>query len=465
MPESRHPMLRPVQSVSVFGLGKLGASMVGCFASAGMRTIGVDINPASVRAVNRGRAPVEEPGLQSLFTRYRRRISATRDAAAAVGTTDASFIIVPTPSRPDGSFNSRFVEQAVRTIGQALRNHRSYHLVVVTSTVLPGTMKQRILPVLERASGRLAGRDFGLCYSPEFIAIGNVIRGLLHPDFFLIGEHDSRAGSRLESIYRIQGGPRTPIVRMSMVNAELTKISVNTYVTGKIAFANQLARICDRLPGGDAFTVAQAVGLDHRIGPACLKPGPSFGGPCFPRDNRAFAAVARKRGLRAPAAEATIESNRAHTRFLQHYVEALKPAPSARLAVLGLSYRPGTGLLEESCAVELAHAWSVSGPVSVHDPLADPGEIRRRLPGCSRARTVPACIRNADIIVYATDHEAYRPIDLKHVARLAPGAILVDVWGRWASATTPDGLSYRTPGFQTENKHHPITSRGWKGPT
>ena len=177
-------------------------------------------------------------------------------------------------------------------IGRVLAKKPGYHLVVVHSTTMPGSIGGPIRQRLERASGRKVGPELGLCYNPEFIALGDVINGLLHPDFILIGESDKKAGDILEGLYRKVVGPDANIARMNFVNAELTKISVNTYVTMKISFANMLGEICDRLEGADVSVVADAIGRDTRIGKKYLKPAVGYGGPCFPRDTIAFGRVA-----------------------------------------------------------------------------------------------------------------------------------------------------------------------------
>src|SRR5262249_44043123 len=180
-------------------------------------------------------------------------------------------------------------------IGAALAAKSGYHLVVLVSTVLPGSTR-RLASLLERASGKTCGADFGVCYSPQFIALGSVIRDFLHPEFTLIGEFDDRSGQMLQAAFTDVLPDRPPSRRMSLENAELAKIALNTYVTMKITFANQLAAVSDRLPQGDVDTVTATIGLDVRIGPKYLKGGLGYGGPCFPRDNLAFGAMARELG-------------------------------------------------------------------------------------------------------------------------------------------------------------------------
>src|SRR5690348_1464448 len=215
--------------ISVVGLGKLGSPLAAVFAGAGFSVIGTDLNESLVRALADGRAPVDEPQLQELITANGTRLRATSDCTEAVLASDVTFVIVPTPSDENGRFSNEFVLNAMRTIGTALRRKNGYHVVTITSTVMPGSMDGEIRPALEHHSGRTIGDDLGLCYNPEFIALGSVVRDMLRPDMILIGESDEKAGDLLEQIYQKSCENTPAFRRMNFVNAELTKISVNTY--------------------------------------------------------------------------------------------------------------------------------------------------------------------------------------------------------------------------------------------
>jgi UDPglucose 6-dehydrogenase len=277
-----------IGDVSVIGLGKLGGSMAGCLASRGFKVIGVDVSPKAVDALNAGRAPVQEPGLDDLVSGNRERIRATLSHEDAVRNSDLSFVIVPTPSDERGAFSLQYAAYAFEALGKALAKKDRYHTIVLTSTVLPGSTRYGLLPILEEYSGKRCGRDFGLCYSPEFIALGTVIRDFLNPDFFLIGEFDERSGTTLHSVLSRVALNEAPARRMSIENAELAKIALNSYVTLKISYANMLAELCESIPGGNIDVVSDALGMDKRIGRRYLTGGFGYGGPCFPRDNVAL---------------------------------------------------------------------------------------------------------------------------------------------------------------------------------
>src|SRR5580704_3526490 len=341
-----------IKGTSVVGLGKLGSPMAAAMASRGLRVIGVDVDENKVRAINERRAPVFEPGLPQLLHSAGDRLTATQDIEEAVRSTQITFIVVATPSESNGGFSLRYVLPVCEAIGRALRSKSEFHLVCLTSTVLPGTTGGPVLEALEQSSGLLAGRDFGLCYSPEFIALGSVVRDFLNPDFVLIGESDARAGETLEAIYLKVCDTSPAVARMNFVNAELTKLSVNTYVTTKISFANMLARICERLPGCDVDVVTRALGLDTRIGGKYLKGAVSYGGPCFPRDNLALLALAEELGAPAEIAQVTHRFNCAQIPWLADLV--CSQSSCGTIGVLGLTYKPGTDVVDESVGLLLA---------------------------------------------------------------------------------------------------------------
>jgi UDPglucose 6-dehydrogenase len=413
---------------SVIGLGKLGAPLAAVLASKGHEVIGVDVNPDFVRALAAGRAPVDEPGLQELIGKSGGRLSATTDCEAAVLASDVSFVIVPTPSDSQGGFSNKYVLSAMASIGQALRKKRGYHVVNVTCTVMPGAMNGEIRQALEAASGRKLGDELGLCYNPEFIALGSVIRDMLRPDMILIGESDARAGQVLEDLYRATCDNSPPVRRMNLVNAEITKISVNTYVTTKISYANMLAEICERLPAADVDVVTDALGMDSRIGVKYLKGALAYGGPCFPRDNVAFGQLARALGARADIAEATDRLNRHQTGRLAAAAARLLDGRS-RIGVLGLSYKPGTGVIEESPGVALAARLSEERfEVYVHDPKALSGAMAQLQDKVVPILSAEECVRAVDALVIATPWPEFKQIPPAAFARAGRRLQVLDCW-------------------------------------
>jgi UDPglucose 6-dehydrogenase len=402
--------------------------MVAAYASRGCHVVGVDLDEGRVAMVNAGTAPVFEPGLGELLADNRGRISATTSIDEAVRETDLTFIIVPTPSEPHGGFSLRHVLPACRAIGRALREKPAFHLVVLTATVMPGSTGGEVRACLEAESGKVAGGGFGLCYSPEFIALGSVIHDLLNPDFVLIGEVDRRSGDLLESVYRHVCTKQPAIARMNFVNAELTKLCLNTFVTTKITFANMVAGICERLEGADVDTVTSALGLDSRVGRKYLKGALGYGGPCFPRDNLALMALARSIGAGAGVAEATDRVNRSVADRVVAMVRERLPEGGS-VGILGLAYKPDTDVVERSQAIDLVRALAAGGyRVAVHDPAAMANARAVLGEGVAFTQSAEECIAAADCVVLATPWKPYTAIAPAVLARSGRRRVLIDCW-------------------------------------
>lgn len=357
-------------NVSVVGLGKLGAALAAWISSKGHSVIGVDVNPQAIKAISDGN--VAEPGVNELVAQY--PFHMTTNLQKAVKESEITFILVPTPSDDSGAFSLDYVRAACENIAIALRDKDAYHLVVIVSTVMPGHTQQ-IADLMERLSKKKCGSDFGLCYSPEFVALGSVLRDMENPDFILIGESDDRAGEMLEMFYHaVYGGfyiddnPRVyippPIRRMSFVNAEIAKLSLNCYVTMKISYANMVGELAGIVPGANSDTILQAIGHDSRIGKKYLKSGVGYGGPCFPRDGRALISALGSEDW-PYLVHATTRTNRDVLMRLLHTVEKWC-TPRDTVGILGLAYKVGTPVTEESQGQRLAE---ITGAIT-YDKLA-----------------------------------------------------------------------------------------------
>lgn len=416
------------RAVSVVGLGKLGLPLAACLASKGFNTIGVDLDADKVDATNKGIPSVFEPGLEELLKSSHQHLSATQDIQEAVLGSEVTFIVVPTPSEPEGGFSLEYILAACDSIGRALRSKDAFHLIVLTSTVMPGATQGSVRPALEKASGKRCGMDFGLCYSPEFIALGSVIRDFLNPDFLLIGESDTSAGDALESLYAQVCDNSPQVSRMSFVNAELAKLAVNTFVTTKITFANMLARICEQLPGAQVDTVTSVLGLDSRIGPKYLKGAIGYGGPCFPRDSVALATLGTRIGAPVLLAEATHKANQEEVHRLADLVTSMLP-PSGVVGILGLAYKPDTDVVEESQGLLLAQALTELGISTVaYDPAAL-GATEHVLGDSIRyATSATECAQESDVLVITTPWEEFKHIPPQALARRSAPRVVVDCW-------------------------------------
>jgi UDPglucose 6-dehydrogenase len=436
-----------VTSVSLIGLGKLGAPMAACLAARGLNVRAVDLNSQKVNAINSGVAPVHEPGLEELIRESGSRLQASQNIGEAVQNSDVTFVVVATPSDASGGFSLQYVLPTCEAVGRALASKKSFHLVVLTSTVMPGSTGGAVLAALERASGKRCGTDFGLCYNPEFIALGTVIRDFYNPDFLLIGESDPRSGEILSGIYRTVCKNTPAIARMNLMNAEITKLAVNTYITTKISYANMLARLCEKLPEADVNVVTDALGLDTRIGAKYLKGAVSYGGPCFPRDNRALAALASRVGASSGLAEATDIFNRAQIKLLAETVKS-HHSPGDAIGILGLTYKPNTDVVEESFGLLLAQELSSANlDVIVFDPSGDAARALSNFKNIRVAASAQVCIDASGVVVLATPWQEFREIPADQWACDKSPRAVIDCWRALSHLDGAEGIRYLKLGF------------------
>jgi UDPglucose 6-dehydrogenase len=406
--------------------------MLACFAHKGAAVIGVDINEDSVSKLNNGLSPIYEPGVAELIKKNIGNISATTDVKKAVLNSSSSFIIVPTPSEKNGSFNTKAVETVAEAIGTALRDKTEYHLIIVTSTVLPGDTT-RIVGLIEKASRKKCNVDFGVCYNPDFIALGTVVRDFLNPDMVLIGESDKKAGDTLHEIHENLVDNKPSVNRMSFENAELTKIALNSYCTLKITFANIIADICEKIPGGNSNVVTTALGFDTRIGNKYLKGGLSYGGPCFPRDNKAFAWTAGQFGVLHTLAIKTDEVNDFHRtlRIPEKLLSILAEKKGTTISVLGLTYKADTTLVEESAAISVIKTLARNNiKISVYDPagLPDAKIVLKEFSNVIYSESAKACIKDSDLCFIAAPWKEFKELTKNDFVEQMKTPVIFDGW-------------------------------------
>ncbi len=336
--------------VSIFGLGYVGTVTAACLAHQGSRVIGVDLNPAKVEAMESGRSPIVEPRVAELISECNKacRLHATSDSEAAVLKTDVSFLCVGTPGLRNGKLNLGHVVPVCEQIGAALRKKPSFHLVVVRSTVLPGTAESLMIPALEQASGKRLGADFGVCVNPEFMREGTAVADFLNPSITVIGACDPSHAGILRRLYEWVPGR---VFETSFRAAEMVKYACNAWHAAKIAFANEIGTITKGLDV-DAESMMEIFAADSKlnISSAYLKPGFAFGGSCLPKDVRALSYRAKELDLHLPMLESILPSNQNH---LDRATELILSTGKKRIAMFGLSFKAATDDLRESPHVQL----------------------------------------------------------------------------------------------------------------
>lgn len=417
--------------VVVVGLGYVGSVCSACLASRGHSVVGVDTSEYKTGCLQRGESPIVEAGLGELIagSRAAGRLSATTRIAEALPGAEAVLVCVGTPSGADGSLDLSHVRRAVEEVGRALRSTGTYTVVVMRSTMLPGSVKGELTPILEAASGLVAGRDFGVAYNPEFLREGTAIRDFFEAEFTVIGTDEERSAAVLRRLYEGIGGAA---VVMPLRASEIMKYVNNSYHALKVVFANEVGRICKR-EGIDSHLVMDLFVRDTRLNLSAyyFKPGFAYGGSCLPKDVRALQQRARVLGAEVPVIEAISRSNDLHVDEAIRLVERLK---RRRVGVLGLSFKAGTDDLRESPILRVIGTLVGKGySVLLHDPNVDMERVlgaNRRfvedevpyLPERLRP-DLDEVLRDSEVVVVANGAPEYRDVG----ARLQPGQVLVDL--------------------------------------
>ena len=365
--------------VAIFGLGYVGSVSAACLAAAGHQVTGVDVDPVKLDLIRQGRSPVTEPDLDEWLEKgvAAGQITVTTDTAAAVRESEVSLICVGTPSRRNGSLESTFLERVIEEIGAALAGRSAYHVIAVRSTLLPGVLESRLIPLVERASGRTVGGDIGVCVNPEFLREGSAIRDFQAPPFTIVGESDTRAGDVLLGAYTHL---HAPVHRLRPDEASMVKYASNAYHAVKVAFANEIGALSHHL-GIDGRQVMRVFCEDRdlNISKRYLTPGFGFGGSCLPKDLRALNFVAKDNDVSTPLLAHVLPSNEAHIRRV---VDVVLESGKRRVALLGLSFKRGSDDLRESPFVTLAEALIGKGLAL---RVCDPDVAVGRLIGRNRA--------------------------------------------------------------------------------
>ena len=417
--------------VSVFGLGYVGSVSAASFAADGHQVVGVDINRDKVAALNDGRSPIVEPGLDALVASGVAGgcLRATGDTEEAVAASEVSLLSVGTPSRRNGSLDLSYLERVTSEVGAALRKKSSYHVVVVRSTVLPGTTNERIIPLLEQASGKTYGEEFGVSVNPEFLREGTALKDFRKPPMTLVGHNHAADASGTIALYQ---SIDAPLVSTSIRVAEMLKYTCNAWHALKICFANEIGNLCKQLDM-DSHEVMDIFCRDEKLNlSACyLKPGFAFGGSCLPKDVRALQYRAKEVDVDVPVISQILASNRLQ---IQHAFDVVMETGRKHIGLLGLTFKAGTDDLRESPGVILAEALLGKGlSLRIFDRNvslarlvgANKEYIERQIPHLSSllCATVDEVVRQSEVIVVGNQSEEFADA----VASASSDQIVIDL--------------------------------------
>src|SRR5712692_1042245 len=395
-------------------MGYVGLFTAATFASRGIQTIGIDIDQARVEQIRKGKAPLHEPQLDTMLKNAvkKKLLDATSEISIAADT-DTTFLTVGTPSQHDGSIDLSYVKNATEDLGNVLREKRGYHLVVVKSTVVPGTTNGTVKRFLEQSSGKNVGSALGLCANPEFLKEGTAINDALHPDKIVIGSNDRKSANQLTRLYReFYGSKLPPVILTSPESAELVKYASNAFLATKVSFINTIANIAQQIPGVDVGTIAEAIGLDPRIGRLFLKSGPGYGGSCFHKDLQALINYSKKRGYNPVLFKATEETNEKQaTRVVSMAEKLLGSLSDKRVAVLGLAFKKDTDDIREAASIRVINQLKKKGAKAIaYDPMAMPNTKRQFLDLIDYAEDALSALKGADCAIIMTEWDQFQKL-------------------------------------------------------
>ena len=361
-----------------------------------------------------------------------------------------SFILVATPSIGDGRFSNRYVKSALKSLAEAFgKSNKPKHLFVISSTVVPGSTDKTFIPIIEQYSGKKYREDFEVCFDPDFVALGTVILDFQQPDLVIIGESSATAGERVAALHRTMCKNDPPIHRMSLISAEVAKVSLNAYITMKISFANTVANLCERIPGADVDAITTSIGEDKRISPHYLRGGLAFGGTCFPRDTKAFMTISRQHGLDPVLISAVEDVNNRQNSHLAQLVAA-SLTDEKKVSVLGLAFKDKTPVVEASPAINLIQELVIDDvDVTVFDPLAIESVRTIFDDEISYANSTEDCLRSSPVCVVTLMSREYK----QAIECFIPESplLVIDCWRQIDASKVDKNISVIAVGRASKN--------------
>jgi UDPglucose 6-dehydrogenase len=394
--------------ISVIGTGYIGSVTGACFAEMGHQVIFVGRDTKKLDIIKSGKSPIFEPGLDRLLLKNKDKISTTTNLADAIRKTELTFICVGTPPREDGSSDMSQIETVSHSIGKALHSDTKYHTIVTKSTVLPGTIENLIIPLLEKESKKKSFVDFGVASNPEFLKEGTAVEDFFKTDRVVIGAQDQKSRDLLEKLYNPLN---VPIFTTTLRTSEMIKFASNAFLATKISFANEIGNLCKEL-GIDSYSVFEGVGLDTRINPKFFRTGIGFGGSCFPKDVNALIAHAKSKGINPKVLNSVMAINDDQPKRMIALLKKHLNSKGHTIGVLGLAFKPDTDDIRESRAIPIIKMLLKAGArVKVYDPVAMKN-FKEQFPDLIYASSAPE-IMDSDAILIVTEWKEFESLDYR----------------------------------------------------
>lgn len=406
--------------LSVVGSGYVGTTIAGCFAYLGHEVLNVDIDEGIVDSINTGESPIHEPGLDEYIAEYAGDTFRATSEYSEILDTDVTFLALPTPSNADGSLDTSYMEAAAESLGSALADKQGSHLVVVKSTVIPGTTEDLISPIIAEASGKTIGEDIHVAMNPEFLREGTAVTDFLEPDKIVFGSNSDAALNTLNKVFEPLVERSEPAVfETGIREAEMIKYANNAFLATKVSLINEIGNICKEYRV-DTYEVAEAIGLDHRIDEHFLRSGLGWGGSCFPKDVAALIAAARDKGYEPELLDAAVRVNDKQPQRFLEILDSHLDVDSKRVAVLGLSFKPGTDDIRNSRAIPVIEGLLERGAdVVAYDPVAR-DEMSERFPDIEYVDSAEDALQGAHAAMVVTGWDEFATLNSEFKSMATP---------------------------------------------
>jgi len=402
--------------IAVIGLGFVGLTLSSVLASKGITTVGIDLDKEKCSKIAKGTPTFFEPNLKKTLKKALKKNLFITDKLSSINNCDFIFITVGTPQKKNGEIDLSFIKTAVRSVGKIISKNKKKPVILIKSTVIPGTMKDVILPILEKNSKKKAGKDFGLISNPEFLQESNAIRDTIKPHVIVLGGYRTKFMKKTEKFFS-RFNPNVTIIITNHQTAEMIKYANNSFLATKISFINQIASICQAIPDTNIDDIAATIGLDPRIGNLFLNAGPGYGGSCLPKDMNAIINLSSKIGVKPTLLNAVERTNKLQISNIVTLIKRnIRKIKGKKIAVLGVAFKPDTDDIRDSMGIELVRQLMKLGAnVTIHDPRALDNARKIFHSNAEYTTTISSALKNCQCVIIMTQWKEYEKIDNKTI--------------------------------------------------
>ena len=411
--------------IAVIGLGFVGLSLCSVLASRGIATIGIDSDKKKCSKIAKGVPTFFEPNLENTLKKALRKKLSITNNLSSISCCDFIFVTVGTPQKKNGEIDLSFIKAVVRNVGKLISKNKKKPIILIKSTVIPGTTKSVILPILERNSKKKAGKDFGLISNPEFLQEGGAIQDTIKPHAVILGGYKTKFMKKTEKFF-LRFNPNVPIIITNHQTAEMIKYTNNSFLATKISFINQIANICQRIPDTNIDDIASTIGLDPRIGKLFLNAGPGYGGSCLPKDIRAIINLSSKIGVKPTLLTAVEKTNKQQINNIMGLIKQnIGKIKGKKITILGVAFKPDTDDIRDSIGIDLVkRLLKLGAKITIHDPKALENARKIFHDNVKYVKSIPSALNDSQCAIIMTRWKNYEIINNKTIKHMAKKIII-----------------------------------------